>query len=130
MSSLYFRSKGSPAKVDGFLHFIRLRLQHRFPLEREGCRVFSPARGGIENAGETCIVFDQLPVFFCTQLNLDWKWLCVGLMVQLPAVDRSSLQWQLASPSLMVTQDEDSAYRCKIETLAEPCEVEDKPSLS
>jgi hypothetical protein len=66
-------------------------LQHRFPLERVGRRVFPPARGGFENIRDSCIMFDQLPIFVPAQLDLNWKWLHVGLMMQLLAVDRLPL---------------------------------------
>ena len=59
----------------------RTVLQRGLPLESVGWRVFSPANGSLENASDRCIMFDQLPVFVSTQLNLNWKWLHIGLMM-------------------------------------------------
>jgi hypothetical protein len=108
----------------------RTVLQRGLPLESVGWRVFSPANGSLENASDRCIMFDQLPVFVSTQLDLNWKWLHVGLMMQLLAVDRSTLQWRSASHSPYIGGTGDQAYRCRVEALAEPCEVEDEPSLA
>ena len=59
----------------------RTVLQRGLPLKSVGWRVFSPANGSLENASDRCIMFDQLPVFVSTQLNLNWKWLHIGLMM-------------------------------------------------